>query len=569
MNSLTPSAGAGEPLALSAQPARPRLLSVARGSLLGGAALAFAGLAGSLLVAYATRWGPWAFSDGAGYIILARNLLRGRGLGLMRASGEFHPLSLHPPLFPLTLAAFGFAGADLAEVARWLNAALFGITIVLGGVLVYRATGRRWLGPSAGLTLLASPLLVYLFSGAMSEPLFFVLTLGSLIALQGYTRRRERIYLVAAGIASGLALITRYPGVALLAPGVVAILASRARDWKGKAVDCSLFVGLAGAPMLAWLGWLSAQPGADPPRQWTWDLTDLLSRVRPVVEGVGYALWDWLPFSGWASDRSIPFKQALLALIVVVVVALTVLAYLRLRSGLPRTWHSDPSVLLGLLLGTFALAYFGQLTFTYLFSLPALDPSDIDQRILAPILVAIGLYLFVLAELLMRSATSRRWLAIVPSGLLLLYAAWFLPQAWNIASSLHQAGAGYTSQSWRSSPTIAALQALPTQTPIITNESAAVMLWLDRPAYDFRMPAADQPGSALDRFGDSADELASIFREQGAALVLFNSISAQLAGSYGEEGAGTRLAALTQGLELFARLEDGQVFFYPIEEESE
>jgi len=313
----------------------------------------------------------------------------------------------------------------------------------------------------------------------------------------------------------------------------------------------------------------SAQPGADPPRQWTWDLSDLLSRVRPVVEGVGYALWDWLPFSGWASDRSIPFKQALLALIVVVVVALTVLAFLRLRSGLPRTWHSDPSVLLGLLLGTFALAYFGQLTFTYLFSLPALDPSDIDQRILAPILVAIGLFLFVLAELLMRSATSRRWLAIVPSGLLLLYAAWFLPQAWNIASSLHQAGAGYTSQSWRTSPTIAALQALPTQTPIITNESAAVMLWLDRPAYDFKLPAADQPGSALDRFGDGADELASIFREQGAALVLFNSISAQLAGSYGEEGAGTRLAALTQGLELFARLDDGQVFFYPIEGQSE
>jgi hypothetical protein len=198
-----------------------------------------------------------------------------------------------------------------------------------------------------------------------------------------------------------------------------------------------------------------------------------------------------------------------------------------------------------------------------------LDPSDIDQRILAPILVAGALILFGVADLLIRSAPARRWPAIMAGGLALVYAAWFLPQGWKVASSLNQAGAGYTSQSWRSSPTIAALQPLPTETPIITNESAAVMFWLDRPAYDFKLPAAEQPGSGLDRFGDGADELASIFREQGAALVLFSSISGQLAGRYGEEGAGTRLSALTEGLELFARLDDGQVFFYPIEGESE
>jgi hypothetical protein len=352
-------------------------------------------------------------------------------------------------------------------------------------------------------------------------------------------------------------------------PGLVAVLAGKAKDWKLRTLDAGLYLGVACAPVLAWLGWVSAQPGADPPRQWIWDLTGLGSRVKPVIEGVGQALWDWLPFTSSTSSLPTSVKQSVLAMVVLAVLVLAVFLILRLRRRLPGIWRRDSSIQLGALLGAFVLAYLGQLTVTYLFSAPVLDPSDIDQRILAPILVAGALILFGVADLLIRSAPARRWPAIMAGGLALVYAAWFLPQGWKVASSLNQAGAGYTSQSWRSSPTIAALQSLPTETPIITNESAAVMLWLDRPAYDFKLPVADQPGSALDRFGDGADELASIFREQGAALVLFSSISGQLAGRYGEEGAGTRLSALTEGLELFARLDDGQVFFYPIEGESE
>ena len=535
----------------------------------GRAALALLGLSGLLLVAFATRWGPWAFSDGAGYLMLARNLLLGRGLGLWRASGEFQPLSLHPPLFPLTLAAVGLAGADLIQIARWLNAALFGITIVFAGGLVYRAARRWWLAACASLAVLAAPLLVYLFSGAMSEPLFFVLTLGTLLALQEYTRRAERKRLVVAGITTGLAILTRYPGVALLAPGLVAVVASSAKDWKRRAIDGALYLGVASAPVLAWLGWVNAQPGADPPRQWTWDLSGLPSRVRPVIEGVGQALWDWLPFTTWAAGLPTWVKQGVLALLGMVVVGLTGFAVLRLRRGLPGAWRRDPSIQLIALLGAFILGYLGQLTVTYLFTAPVLDPSDIDQRILAPVLLIGGLMLFGLAELLIKSAPARRWVAYVPAGVALVYAGWFLPQGWNIASGLNQAGGGYTSRSWQSSPTIAALRSLPADTPVITNESAGVMLWLDRPAYDLPLRPESDPDSALIRFGDGHGELDQVFREDGAALAVFNSISGQLAERYGEQAAGARLAELTQGLELFARLDDGEVFFYPIAGESE
>ncbi|MGH2620358.1 MAG: hypothetical protein ACRDHG_07280, partial [Anaerolineales bacterium] len=287
-----------------------------------------------------------------------------------------------------------------------------------------------------------------------------------------------------------------------------------------------------------------------------------------VIEGVGQALWDWLPFSSWAGGLPTWVKQGVLALLGLALVGLIVASIRRLRRSLPGTWRRDSSIQLSALLGAFILGYLGQLTVTYLFTVPVLDPSDIDQRILAPVLLTGGLVLFALAELLMRSAPARRRVAIVPAGLALVYAAWFLPQGWKVAAGLNQAGAGYTSQSWQSSPTIAGLRSLPAETPLITNESAGVMLWLDRPAYDLPLPTDGEPDLALDRFGDGPGELDRIFREQGAAFVVFNSISAQLAARYGEQAAGARLAELTQGLELFARLDDGEVFFYPIEAES-
>ncbi len=277
-------------MACNAQPARRRLLGLTAGLLDGRVALGAIGLAGTLLIVHATRWGPWAYSDGVGYLTLARNLLLGRGLGLFRASGEFQPLSMHPPLFSITLAGLGLVVPALDQVARWLNSALYGMTIVLGGVLVSRATNKGWLGAAAGLGLLVSPILVYLFSGAMSEPLFFGLALGTLLTLHEYARRGERRSLVGAGIACGLAILTRYPGIALLATGIVAVLIRQAKSWKERIVDGVLFLAVGSAPLLAWLGWVSAQPGADPPRPWNWDLSGLPSRVGPVIEGAGQVI---------------------------------------------------------------------------------------------------------------------------------------------------------------------------------------------------------------------------------------------------------------------------------------
>ncbi len=86
-------------------------------------------LMGSIMIYYSTVWGPWVYSDSTEYIVSARNLLQGHGLGLFGASGAFHPLSLHPPFYSLVLSLFGAFGADLVTTARWINVVLFGLTI--------------------------------------------------------------------------------------------------------------------------------------------------------------------------------------------------------------------------------------------------------------------------------------------------------------------------------------------------------------------------------------------------------------------------------------------------------
>ena len=99
----------------------PRSLAIGIGLLLITAIVA---------LIYATRFGPWIFSDSVEYIVSARNFLMGRGIGLQLAAGEFQPIYLHPPFYPVALSALGVLGADLVTVARWLNIALFALSIL-------------------------------------------------------------------------------------------------------------------------------------------------------------------------------------------------------------------------------------------------------------------------------------------------------------------------------------------------------------------------------------------------------------------------------------------------------
>ena len=535
-------------------PASPMLILVV--------ALGLLGLIGVAVVAYATRIEPWAFSDGAGYIMLARNMLAGRGLGFMRASGEFQHLSWHPPLYPLSLVAIGLTGVELLTAARWLDAALFVVAIVSVGSVIYYVSRLVWLSVAAAAVTLATTSLVVIYAGTLSEPLYFAASLGILMLLLIYFGSSQRWMLIAAAALAGLTVVTRYVGIAFVAAGLPAILLFAHGQRQKRFLDAAAFVAIAALPTILWLGWLSAQGGSNAPRQWSWNLSDLWARTEPVRGGIVAEFWNWVPFANAVDAVPYRYQLGILATIGVVLSVLTFLMVRTLRRKNSLKLRRVSAWQLLSINALFITIYLAVLTGVFLFSQPPPSAADIGQRILTPVYLATLLSAFALVSLVRQTWPKNSWMMVAPLILTALLLAWFIPQSWRQIQRLHDTSAGFTSQTWMNSETMENARSLPDEVSIITNESTAMMFLLDRPSYDVPELLRGEAQSEFLRFGDGKAGEERIFREDGAALILFDSVYWQLRGVYDEQ-AGTRLASMIDGLVQYADLSDGAIYFYP------
>jgi hypothetical protein len=90
------------------------------------------------LILYETRIGPGINGDSVHYIMGAENLLLGNGFSRWSGGGEIRPITGFPPFYSTVLACMGFIGLDLFQVARILNALLFGANIFLHSCCRFR-----------------------------------------------------------------------------------------------------------------------------------------------------------------------------------------------------------------------------------------------------------------------------------------------------------------------------------------------------------------------------------------------------------------------------------------------
>ena len=107
------------------------------------------------------------------------------------------------------------------------------------------------------------------------------------------------------------------------------------------------------------------------------------------------------------------------------------------------------------------------------------------------------------------------------------------------------------------------IRGLDPEIPLITNESVAVLLYTDRYAYDLPQLYSLQIDEKDVRFGDDSSEpTAAIFREEGASLVLFNTIFHQLEPVY-HDRTRVKVETLIEGLDVVFETSDGAIYFYP------
>jgi hypothetical protein len=513
------------------------------------------GLLGSLLIVYSTRWGPWVFSDSTGYIASARNLLAGHGLGLYGASGAFHPLTLHPPGFSLLLGFFGWIGFDLLNAARWINVILFGLTISVVGLTIFSVTHSSWLAIICSILILCMPDLVDIYSGAMSEPLFLFTGLLSISLVLWFLKNNRYSVLLAAAIAVALSIITRYTGFAFMLTGIIGLLFFSSRSWKHRVIDVLIYGSVGVLPVIGWQIWLKSQPGDDHFFQLVTNLGEQLANFRVSVMEL---VWSWLPFTSLLPRYSYNLAKTYLIIALVLLLILTSLSIWKLRKKNVKNIDSNQGLHLAGLLIVFTIVYLIILAFSYVYTLPT---PDLINRTLLPMHLALLIGLFLLFYFMIQAWMSVKWLALVPILLALGISISYIHDTWNIASQYHQTGAGYTDRYWRDSETIRSVEQLPSNTTLISNESAAVLFYTNRPAYDISELTGDKSQS-FTRFGDDPTDPAQIkFRDNGAALILFNTSLWQFKHLYYDQ-ATKRMDSFTQGLYKYEQLEDGAIYFY-------
>ena len=513
------------------------------------------GLCGSLLIAYSTRWGPWVFSDSTGYIASARNLLAGHGLGLFGASGAFHPLTLHPPFFSLLLGFFGWIGIDLLAAARWLNVILFGLTISLVGTTIFLLTHSSWLSIICSIVILSMTDLIDIYSGAMSEPLFIFTGLLSISLVLWFLRNNRYLVLVAAAVAVGLSIITRYAGVAFMIAGMAGLLILSTKHWKNRLIDILIYGSIGSLPVVAWRIWLNSQTADDHLFQKVTNLGEQLANFRLSVMEI---FWSWLPFTSLLPAYSYNQARNYLIIAFILLCLITSLAIWKMRKNNGKVTDTSNGLTYAGLLIVFAIAYLIILLVSYLLTLPT---PDLINRTLLPVHLALIVSVFLLLFFIIRTWSSNKWLTLIPILLALGIFISYMHDSVDIVNRYHQNGAGYTDRYWQASQTIRTIEQLPSNIPLISNESAAVLFYTNRPAYDVIELVGDQP-QAFIRYGDDPTDPAQIkFRENGAALALFNSSIWQFKRLYGDEAA-KRMENFTRGLYLYAQLEDGAIYFY-------
>jgi len=403
---------------------------------------------GAVFFFVSTSWGIGLSPDSGHYLKSARYML-GREQPDPRWTDPSEKQSSHfPPLYPMVLAGVCLPGADPQTAARWLNLALFLLNIILVGLIVRRATNSlSWIA-LATLFIATTPHSLAGHTIALSEALFLSLVLSSFLLLD-----HDQILLAAA--AAGLAVLTRYAGIAIIPAAAIAIAIS-SRGWK-KAMS---FIAVSMTPLVIVTIANKLKTGSAVNRE---------TAIHPP--GLHHFNEAMVTICQWVLPPQMSHAKLVLAGLLISVALLVAIVF-SLRDKRE------------MVLALFALCYVIVLGLSISF----VDfHTRLDERLLLPLLFCA---VIVFASALHRLAIRRTVVAAARVIVLISLARGALA-----TRSARRDGIGYASPVWEQSPTVAAISQVPPDQVSFSNAADVVYLVARRQAAP--VPAKINPTSLL------------------------------------------------------------------------
>ena len=449
---------------------------------------AAAALGAGLVLLRLAGHGPGMLADGFTYIAVARDLSAGDGLGGL--------WGLWPPLYPALLAGGGLFGLDPYAVAGPLNAVIFGLTILVGGLWLRRHLHSRFLWLWGCLSIALALPLAEIASHALSESAFILFVTLALTQIDAHLGGGGRAALIRAAAFSALACLTRYLGVSVILAAVPLLLAARVAP-REKMKRIALYTLIAAAPVGLWMlrnfllgGSMTGERGKA-----------FYSLPFIADEALRIAVGDW-----WLVGLTAP---VLLALVMATGHAFHRLSRRKSGASVASKVAWGPLRVFG----GFALAY---LTLLVAAMMLGAVTDGLVWRYLAPVYVPLLLTALLLMDGALRYAGKRAPRGIVPrqrgvpvigggtlAAVLMLalplQAAWLVVlhereiRLWNAGESQ-----AYAAPRWRNSESLRYIREAALTGAILSNAMRATRLHADGPAHHYRLPCEpDRLRSAL------------------------------------------------------------------------
>jgi hypothetical protein len=248
-----------------------------------------AAIAGFIIIhAFAKHGGIGISPDSVVYLSAARNI---------HSTGSFidfdnKPLVIFPLLYPLFLSFVMLVSHhDPLAFAPILNPFLFALAIYIAGRMMERFVNHsRWYQQIALFSLTLSPCLLEIYSMLWSETIFVLLLLFFIILLSRYLKSPTIINLFLVSLITGLACVTRYAGITLIATGGLMLILSFNLSLRKKIIHAVIFTIISSSFLIANLIRNHAHSAT-----LTGDREKSITSVFDNIYYFGYVLCDWLP----------------------------------------------------------------------------------------------------------------------------------------------------------------------------------------------------------------------------------------------------------------------------------